>query len=199
MIEIEMRMKPDILGHVIGKAAALLKPAETLTAERFQQFLNPLKQNLYNFISKALNFSQDADDVYQETVLRAFKYRHSFKPEKGASFKTWLFTVAHNEIKKYFNTHKKKTAAVNLEDHPEFSADTAGDEHQRRMVRDIYETAQELNPRWRKVFFLFYDQRFSIKEIETITGLKEGNIKYILNQAREKIKEKIGVNDESKN
>ncbi len=196
MIEIEMRMKPDILGHVLGKAAAFLRPGETLTPERFQQFLTPIKENLYNFIFKALNFSQDADDVYQETVLRAFKYRGSFKADRGGSFKTWLFTVAHNEIKSYFNKHKKKPAPVNLEDHSELEYDTAGDEHQRRMVRDIYEVAQELNVKQRKVFFLFYDQRFSIKEIGEITGLKEGNIKFILNRSREKIKEKIGVKDE---
>ena len=189
MIEIEMTMKPDILTNVMRKAAALLKKEEALTQVSFRFLLNPIKENLYNFIFKALTFSEDAEDVYQETVLRAFKYRAGYR--RADSFKTWIFAIAHNEIKRYFNTHKQSRDQFNFEDHPDISAD--GEKHNESLVRDIYEIAQQLTTRQRQVFFLFYDQRFSIREINKITGLKQGNIKFILNQARENIKQKLGV------
>ena len=190
MIEIEMAMKPDYIGAAIKKAALFFRreDASPISAETFLQLLQPLKENLYNFIFKSLNFSEDADDVFQETVLRAFKYKSSFNRKNP--FKTWLFTIAHNEIKRYFNK-KKKMQSTNIIREAEAVID-AGCE---RMVGDIYEVARQLAPNQRRVFFLFYDQRFSIREINEITGLKEGNIKFILNRSREKIKQKLGVKE----
>ena len=190
MIE-EMSMKPDILGAVIKKTAALFQKQEIITTEFFQYLLNPIKENLYNFIFKALNFSEDADDVYQETILRAFKYRKSY--HRQSPFKTWIFTIAHNEIKRYFNKHKKNQDKVDLEHHADMM--DGSDSDNQTLVRDIYEVARQLTPNRRRVFFLFYDQRFSIREISEITGLKQGNIKFILNRSREKIKQQLGLKE----
>jgi RNA polymerase sigma-70 factor (ECF subfamily) len=188
MIEIEMAMKPDALSSTVKKAAAFFKSKKTaeISREMFQFLLNPLKENLYNFILKALDFCEDADDVYQDTVLRAFKYKNTY--DENRSFKTWLFTIAHNEIKRYFNKTRKAPDTLARAENITIDHDT-GD---KTLVRDIYEIAGQLTPNRRKVFFLFYDQRFSIMEISEITGLKQGNIKFILNQAREKIKQKLG-------
>jgi RNA polymerase sigma factor (sigma-70 family) len=112
----EMSMKPYILGTVIKKTTALFQKQEIITEEFFQYLLNPIKENLYNFIFKALNFREDANDVYQETILRAFKYRKSY--DRQDSFKTWIFTIAHNEIKSYFNKYIKSQNKVDLEKHP---------------------------------------------------------------------------------
>lgn len=188
MIEIEMAMKPDALSSTVKKAAAFFSKRETaeINREMFQFLLNPIKENLYNFILKALNFCEDADDVYQDTVLRAFKYKNTY--DENRPFKTWLFTIAHNEIKRYFNKTRNVPDSLARPENITAAHDT-GD---KTLVRDIYEIAGQLNPNRRKVFFLFYDQRFSIREISQITGLKQGNIKFILNQAREKIKQKLG-------
>jgi RNA polymerase sigma-70 factor (ECF subfamily) len=169
----------------------LFQKQETISVEFFQFLLNPIKENLYNFIYKALNFCEDANDIYQETILRAFKYRKSY--DKQNPFKTWLFTIAHNEIKRYFNKHKKLPGKVGLDEHADMIDDPGSDNQ--ALVRDIYEVAQQLTPNQRRVFFLFYDQQFSIQEISEITGLKQGNIKFILNQSREKIKQKLGLKE----
>ena len=62
----------------------------------------PIKKYLYNFIQKSLSFSQEADDIFQETLLKSFRYFNSFKQDKN--FKTWIFTIAHNLMKDYFNS-----------------------------------------------------------------------------------------------
>lgn len=187
MFEITMNIKPDYFGDALKKAASFFKKEETLSNDAFLVLLNPIKDHLYNFIHKAMCFSNDSDDVFQETILRAFKYRNSY--DVNASFKTWIFSIALNEIKCHYNKNKKSpsTQSVELEDHLHIVDDSAD----KKMVRDIYEVAQQLTPNQQRVFFLFYDDRFSITEISEITGLKEGNIKFILNQAREKIKQKL--------
>jgi RNA polymerase sigma-70 factor (ECF subfamily) len=189
MIPIEMTMKPDILSTAVKKVAVFVSGRERWASDAgaFQILLNPVKENLYNFILKALNFSEDAQDVYQETVLRAFKYKHTY--DENRPFKTWLFTIAHNEIKRHFKKSGEIPGAAGTVEQLAHTPDDADN----TWVRDIYDIAATLNPNQRKVFFLFYDQRFSIKEISRITGLRQGNIKFILNRARERIKEKLGI------
>ncbi len=184
---------------------------EGLSVAAFREMLEPVKQHLYNFIFKSLGFSEDAEDVFQETVLRALKYLSSFQPHR--SFKTWIFTIAHNQVKSYYkkNTKRQESSHLSpfLEDQPGDTLSlvpTALDEknnnlmkgagpqlQEKDLITDIYEVATSLEPSHRKTFFLFYDQGFTIREIAGITGLKEGNIKFILNRSREKIKQKLGL------
>jgi RNA polymerase sigma-70 factor (ECF subfamily) len=150
-------------------------------AERFLQSLEPVKKNLYNFILKSLNFSHDTDDIYQETLLKAFRYFHSFDPER--SFKTWLFTIAHNLVKDHF---KSSRSLVLLENVDGLAVDVdASIPHD---VRDIYRAAGALSPRHREVFFLYYYNEFTISEIVDITNLTKVNVKFILHRARKTVK-----------
>lgn len=180
---------------VLKDAFAFLEKKKTVSAAAFQEMLEPVKNNLYNFILKSLNFSEDAHDVFQETALRAFKYISGFK--ENYSFKTWIFAIAQNEIRGYYRKNRGKTGHTAL-DNPLDENEGGGspDDHDaatKALVKTIYEIAAELTPQQRNIFFLFYDERFSIKEIGRITGLKEGNIKFILNRSREIIKERFGV------
>ncbi|MDP2914386.1 MAG: sigma-70 family RNA polymerase sigma factor [Candidatus Aminicenantes bacterium] len=159
---------------------------EAVSKTAFWDKLTPCKFKLYNYIRKSLNFSADADDVFQETVLHAFQYIGSYKD--GQDFGAWLFGIAHNEIKKHYKRILKTAAPIEL-GRLSF-ADTSPTRH---LVGEVYRYAEQLNPRQREVFFLFYDGGFSMAEISSITGLREGNIKFILNQARTALKTILGV------
>jgi len=151
----------------------------------FWQLAGPHKQKLYNFIHKSLSFSEEADDVFQETLLRGLKYFHSYNKEK--SFNTWLFAIAHNEVKKHFKDAQRRNS-LPLEERL-----IVRDERVRPdLVREVYRFADELKPKHKEVFFLFYDSGFGVSEISRITGLREGNVKFILNRARQALKERFG-------
>ncbi len=151
----------------------------------YLELLTPVKKHLYNFIRKLLNFSPDADDIYQETLLKAFRYFHSFK--EGKSFKTWIFTIAHNLAKDYF----KSRTPVSLDDVENLPLDFEGPVPAE--VQDIYHEAARLKPRQREVFFLYYYNEFKVPEIVDITGLSVPNVKYALRQARETLKQQLEV------
>jgi RNA polymerase sigma-70 factor (ECF subfamily) len=145
----------------------------------------PHKHKLYNFIQKSLNFSEDADDVFQETVMRAFKYFYAYKKDK--KFRTWIFTIAHNEVKKYFKKARKYDSVADIERLKSSEPDDS-----RELVQEVYRFAERLKPKHRQVFFLFYYSGFSISEVSHITGIKEGTIKFMLNRARNDLKKIIG-------
>jgi len=159
------------------------------TGTVFWELLDPLKHILYNFLRKSLNFYVQADDVYQETVLHAFQYFDTFKTDKN--FKAWIFAIAHNEIKKHLKKTRQDAAAARLN-----LPAVSGPDERRALIREIFEFAARLKPREREVFFLFYENGFSVSEIRTITGLKDGYVKLLLHQARTQLKTALGVNDE---
>lgn len=166
------------------------KPGEeTGSAAAFLEYLDPVKRKVYNFILKSVNFSQDADDIFQESVLHAFRYFRTFR--KDASFEAWLFSIAHNEIKKHFKKSAKLPAPLDA-----VRAAFPDSGRTRELVNEVYRFAETLKPRQREVFFLFYDSGFTIAEISRITGLDEGNIKFILNQARQNLKSIMGEDNE---
>ena len=165
-----------------------MKPRDIATVENasFWNLLAPLKANLYNFILKSLNFAVDADDVYQETVLHGFQYYASFRQD--GEFRAWIFSIAHNEIKRHFKKTRKQFD-FNAADIPLISSP----HEERALVKEIYRYAANLKPREREIFFLFYESGFSITEINAITGLKTGYIKLLLHQARIHLKNELGV------
>ena len=161
-----------------------VKKKSNATSVLFWEQLSPFKLKLYNFIHKSLNFSEEADDVFQETVLRALKYFQSYKKE--LNFGTWLFSIAHNEIKRHFKKERKRPTFTDVE-----GLGISSSKRQDR-VKDIYLYAERLKPRHREVFFLFYYSGFTISEISRIIHLKEGSIKAFLNQARNTLRELLG-------
>jgi RNA polymerase sigma-70 factor (ECF subfamily) len=170
-------------------AAMALKEKDAALATLFWDKLDPVKTRLYNYIRKALNFSPDADDVYQETVLHAYQYVRTY--QDGRDFGAWLFGIAQNEIRK----HHKRNRGITIS----LDAERLGLEDpcsERQTIEEIYRFAERLKPRQREVFFLFYDQGFTILEISEITGLGEGNIKFILNRARQALRAVIGEDHE---
>lgn len=139
------------------------------------------EKRLFNFLRRSLHFSEDSADLYQEVVLRAWKYFPSF--DRSRSFPAWLFAIAHNEVKKYFRRHRAGRV-VPLE---RLASDPAAP------VPDpdaalVLEAAARLPERQRQVFFLYYSGRFTVAEIAAICGLGQGNVKFILNRGREAVK-----------
>ena len=170
-----------------AKTSVQGNPAETIDKELFLELLAPIKKHLYNFIKKSLNFSHDADDIFQETLLKSFRYFHSFQQDK--SFKTWIFTIAHNLVKDYFSS---PGSLAPLEDADAVVLDE--DQSLPLDVKEIYHVAANLKPRHREVFFLYYYNEFKVMEIVEITGLTKVNVKFILHQARKTVRNILEVN-----
>jgi RNA polymerase sigma-70 factor (ECF subfamily) len=162
------------------------RPAElSKDASVFWELAGPHKSKLYNFISKSLSFSEEADDVFQETLLRGLKYFESYRREQD--FGAWIFAIAHNEVRKYFRNNRRGRSA------PFEEGLIVHDEHVRQdLVSEVYRFAKGLKPKSREIFFLFYDSGFSVSEISRVTGVREGNVKFILNQARNLLRKCFG-------
>jgi RNA polymerase sigma-70 factor (ECF subfamily) len=159
--------------------------------ESFWELLASLQKKLFNFLHKALNFSEDSKDLYQEVVIRAWRYFPSF--DRRRSFSSWIFAIAHNEIKKHFNKHKEDQKVIPL---ALLAVEPAAPSAEDPAVALIYGAARQLPLRQREIFFLFYYNNFSIAEIAVISGLRQGNVKFILNRGREAVRQVLEATHE---
>lgn len=162
----------------------------TSESSEFFRLLLPVKKHLYNFIRKSMNFAADADDLYQETLIKAFKYFDSF--DRSRSFRTWIFVTAHNLLKDHFRKMKLLPSPQEL---AEIESRMAADPADPGGVAEIYRIAGELKPAQRTVFFLYYYNEFRVAEIADITGYSQANIKFMLNRARRAIRKILEVQE----
>src|SRR5271169_3747238 len=60
----------------------------------FEELAMPLFDSLYNFARWLVNNSNDAEDLVQETYLKALRSLASFQP--GTNFRAWMFKILRN-------------------------------------------------------------------------------------------------------
>lgn len=74
---------------------ALVQESLPYDTRFFQQLVTPYLPKLKGYCAKLLNNNADAEDVVQETIIKALTHLKNFK--WVVSFKAWLFKIAHNE------------------------------------------------------------------------------------------------------
>ena len=83
-----------------------MKSAEVYEHEQgwdFEKAAMPYVDSLYNTAYRMTRNSEDAEDLVQETYLKAYKYYDKF--EEGTNFKAWLFKIMKNT---FINNYRKK-------------------------------------------------------------------------------------------
>ena len=126
-----------------------------------------------------VNSYQDADDLAQETFLRAYQKLKRFDPEK--KFFTWLYTIALNIIRNHLKSSPERMARIAEMDHPPSDpVDPANPEGlfldgEKAQLLEIY--LQKLPSELKEAIFLRYYQDLSFDEIATITGASVSAVK----------------------
>jgi RNA polymerase sigma-70 factor (ECF subfamily) len=69
----------------------------------FEQWALPQKDYLYTACLYLARHKEDAEDLFQETYLRAFRFFHQFTP--GTNCRAWLLTIMHNAYKNRYPQH----------------------------------------------------------------------------------------------
>jgi RNA polymerase sigma-70 factor (ECF subfamily) len=170
--------------------------ARILGGERqlFHELVRPYQRSVYFAAYSILNNEHDAEDVAQETVLKALKNLSSFRGE--AKFGTWLVSIAINEARARLRHDKvlqfqSADAAQEEEDGcfvPAVITDwreVPSEALERKEVRELLRSALEsLPPIYREVLLLRDVQEFNIADTARLLGVNEGVVKTRLLRAR---------------
>ncbi|HWC03230.1 MAG TPA: RNA polymerase sigma factor [Methylomirabilota bacterium] len=75
----------------------------------FEALMSDHHAEIYRYVLRVTGRRQDADDLSQETFLRAFRAHRSLPPDANA--RAWLFTIATNLTRNHFRSQKRRRLA----------------------------------------------------------------------------------------
>ena len=165
----------------------------------FEREAIPHMDALYNFAFKMTGDSDDANDLVQETYMRAFRFCDKF--EKGTNCKAWLFRIMKNTFINVYRKELKSPEKVDYEEIENFyeniKASNTDDAH---LEKDIYDNLLDdeltkaistLPEDFRTVILLCDIEGFTYEEIADFVDAPVGTVRSRLHRARKMLFTKL--------
>lgn len=178
---------------------AELTKKEIQKQEDFEDEIIPHLDAMYNFALRLTSDPSDAEDLVQDTIVKAFRFFSSY--EKGTNAKAWLFRILKNS---YINNYRKKSKKPNQVDYDEVSTfyetiraertDTSDleDKMFRELIDDdISNALDELPEDFRTVVLLCDVEGFTYEEIANMLDVPIGTIRSRLHRGRNLLKSQL--------
>lgn len=175
-------------------------PSEDVRVE-FERLLEPHRLALYNSALRLTCHQEDAEDLLQEVIVRAYTSFHQF--QRGTNFKAWLFRILTNI---YINEYRRRMRAPTLVAMEEVAWEVESEWSQERadpstlpedtllskVLDEEVETAlRELPEEFRMVVILADLQEFSYQEIARILRIPIGTVRSRLFRGRRQLQMKL--------
>lgn len=191
-------------------AAGLSAGARTLEAElvdrargrdeaALREIMQANNRRLYRLARGILRSDSEAEDVVQETYVRAFTHLDGFRGESGLS--TWLSRIAINEALGRARSHKPHVELGALTEEAlhaqiiQFPVSPAGDPErtmaQREIQRVVERAIDQLPDVFRMVFVARAMEGMNIEETADLLGVKPETVKTRLHRARTMLRENV--------
>ena len=162
----------------------------------FDILLNRHQDRLFNYIYFIVRSKELAEDIFQETFVKAIMTLQQGRYTNDGKFSAWITRIAHNLVIDQFRTERNENLVSNDESEIDLlnNAKLVEGNVENRMVneqvlKDVRALVDELPDCQREVVFMRYYQDLSFKEIADITGVSIntalGRMRYaVLNMRR---------------
>ncbi|HZU45175.1 MAG TPA: sigma-70 family RNA polymerase sigma factor [Terriglobales bacterium] len=160
----------------------------------FDELALPLFDRLYNFAHWLTHNREEAEDLVQETYMKALKGFSSFKP--GTNLRAWMYRILHNTFLTS-RTGLKVTMTESLddkEDGPELAVEAATPESiflQRANAEMLQGAIDELPVHFREVLLLCDVEEMSYQEIADTLAIPIGTVMSRLSRGRKMLQGRL--------
>jgi RNA polymerase sigma-70 factor, ECF subfamily len=157
-----------------------------LSSKAVQQEMTKWLPNLRAFAISLCSDVDRADDLVQETLLRAWNHLDTF--QEGTNMRAWLFTILRNS---FFSSLRRRRDHISLDADSDFTGQlkVAPEQYDRLDTRDMQRALAKLNSEQRAAILLVGAEGFSYEEAAAVCGCKVGTIKSRVNRARSRLME----------
>jgi RNA polymerase sigma-70 factor, ECF subfamily len=157
----------------------------------FEELAMPLFDSLYNFARWIARDSDDAEDLVQETYLKALRGFASFQP--GTNFRAWIFRILRNTfLSSRTNYERRNTEALDLEEGgPEMAVNNETPETMlmnRFNFQQVQRAIDDLPAHYRDALLLCEVEEMSYREIAEVLSIPIGTVMSRLTRARKAIR-----------
>jgi RNA polymerase sigma-70 factor (ECF subfamily) len=171
-----------------------LERAQDGDREAFRMLVERYSHEMFRLAFRMTGNEADAEDVVQETFLRAFRRLGRF--DSRARFSSWLYAIASNYAIDLLRRRKRwRSAEVEpTERHIALVSDRPGPERSAlggEVLRRVGAAMEDLSPRERIAFTLRHHEGLSIREIGEVMGLRESATKNHIFRAVRKLRARL--------
>lgn len=178
---------------------------EPLSSEQrireFEELALPYQRLLFGVaLTRTRNYA-DAEDLVQETFVKAFRAWHQF--EKGTNLKAWLVKILENTAINLFNKRKKETGSASLDDMEDFQIGGAVSLTSRSQrsaeiealdhipSKNVREALEALNEEFRMTVYYAVVEGLSYAEIADVMQTELGTVMSRLHRGKAKLFEAL--------
>ena len=162
-------------------------------AELFERVVMPHLNDAYTLARYLMHDEHDAQDVVQDSVLRAIRHIDGFR---HGDARAWLLTIVRNCCYTWHKSHKRERSNVSLSDESALTvadSNTADDATIRESDSELIRAAVDRLPaELREVLVLRELNELSYREISEVVGVPMGTVMSRLSRAREKLAAVLG-------
>lgn len=169
----------------------------------FQTEAMPHLDALYRYALRLTRNDKDAEDLVQDTFLRAFRFWGNY--QQGTNCKAWLFRIMKNLFLNKIDKRKRSPDPTSLDDTEEWylysqlkeagpdavREDPASIFELKDWTEQIQEAIQRLPEDFREPLVLFDGEGMSYQEIADLLELPIGTVRSRLNRARKKLQQDL--------
>lgn len=167
--------------------------------ELFENEFMPHVDALYNFAFHLTLNEDDANDLVQDTFLKAYRFIDSY--ERGTNAKAWLFQILKNSFINEYRRKVRQPGEVDYEDYVVHQdsddavhigeLDLRDDVFKGLIGDEVTKALNDLPVDFRTVILLCDIEGFSYEEIAKIINIPIGTVRSRLHRARNLMKEKL--------
>jgi len=176
--------------------------------QKFEELFIPLMDNLYNLALRMTRNSGDAEDLVQETYLKAFRYFHHF--QQGTNARAWIMKILTNTFRTKYRKSQKEPIQIDIENvenfflvdelKPQFQpANKSGVRKSEDITEtlkayvsdDIIQALDSIPEQFRMAVLLSDVERFNYQEIADILGASIGTVKSRIFRGRKLLQKQL--------
>ncbi|MFT8363110.1 MAG: RNA polymerase sigma factor SigW [Sporolactobacillus sp.] len=184
-----------------AKEKKLIKRIKKGDHQAFAEMVDDYKNKVYIICFRMVGDRQEAEDLTQETFLRAFRFIGQF--DSTRKFSTWLFRIATNLS---IDALRRKKPGVSLDAElpgteglalesvlPDKQATPDEQMVQSELEAAVQKEIQRLPEKYRTAIILKYMEDLSLKEISEIMGIPVATVKTRIHRGREMLRKYLVV------
>lgn len=168
-----------------------------MTVEEMNQWIQEYGSDIYRFCCHLTGCRQSADDLYQDTFVKAVQLRQKVPPSD--KMKSYLIGIAVNLWRNQYRKEKRRreiAPEAGLDENTICSVETADvlEQYiQKELAEAVLEVVRKLPEKMRVAVLMYYTEDMSVAEIAETLHTPKGTIMSRLYKARIKIKEDLEV------
>ena len=162
----------------------LIRAAQECDREAFAALVERYWERLYRWLCHLTRNRHAAEDLTQETFLKAFSRLQRFRA--GTNFAAWLFRIAHNNFANHYRLMQRSTRPL-PEDRPAQAQSPCEEAETRETMRSLAEAISRLPTDLRAAVLLRVEEDLSFRDIAEVMGLTEETARWRVFKARQKL------------